>query len=121
MSNDVLAAAQRLADVLALENDALKQVDYAAAMALAPDKIAALTALSGQSAPAGFPPALARRLRDLAAENQQQLALAITVQTRVVQIVAGAYAPPLAESRYGARAGKSVRHHAVALALSTRV
>jgi hypothetical protein len=132
MSNALVAAAQRLVDVLAQENDALKRVDYAAAVALAPDKEAALTALSALfppsglaspsslSPPSGFPVVLARRLRDLASENQGRLALAITVQTRVVQIVARAYAPPKAEGRYGARAGKFPPRRAIALALSTR-
>jgi hypothetical protein len=120
MSNDVIAAAERLAELLAQENDALKRVDYAAAVALVPDKEAALTALSGHIAPPDFPPPLARRLRDLATENREQLALGITVQTRVVQIVARAYTPPAAESGYRARGGKSAPHHATALALSTR-
>ncbi|MEA2767633.1 MAG: hypothetical protein QOF90_537 [Acetobacteraceae bacterium] len=120
MSNDVIAAAVHLTDVLARENDALRRVDYAAAVALAPDKEAAVTALSAHSVPFGFPVALARRLRDLAAENQEQLALAITVQTRVVQIVARAYAPPKAENRYAPRAAKSAGYRPTALALSTR-
>jgi hypothetical protein len=120
MSNDAIDAAGRLADVLAQENAALRRVDYATAVALVPDKEAALAALSAHRVPSGFPTALARRLRDLATDNQQQLALAITVQTRVVQIVARAYAPPKAEGRYAARAGRSAPYRATALALSTR-
>jgi hypothetical protein len=120
MNNDVVGAAQRLGDILAAENDALKRADYAAAVALGSAKEAALAALSAHTITASFPQALARRLRDLAAQNQEQLALAITVQTRVVQIVARAHVPPKAEARYAARAGKPAPYRAAALAVSTR-
>jgi hypothetical protein len=120
MSNDAIAAAQHLEDVLTQENDALKRVDYAAVVALGPEKEAALTALAAHIVPSSFPKALGQRLRDLAAKNQEQLALAIAVQTRIVQIVARACAPPKAEGRYAARTGKPAPHRATAMAISTR-
>jgi hypothetical protein len=118
MSDDAIAAGKRLADILVRENDALRRVDYAAAVALVPDKEAALAALADHGIQANFPPPLARQLRDVAAENHELLTLAIKVQTRVVQIVARAYAPPKSENRYSARAGKPAPQPA--LALSTR-
>jgi hypothetical protein len=120
MSTDAIAAAQHLVDILVRENDALKHVDYAAAVALIPDKDAALTELASHGLPAGFPLQLATSIRDLAAENQALLTLAITVQTRIVQIVARACTPPKGEARYSALSGKSPPERAVALSLSTR-
>jgi hypothetical protein len=120
MTSDVIAAAQQLADVLTRENEALKRTDYAAAVALTSDKETALAALSQQAAPSAIPNGLAARIRNLARENQDLLALAITVQTRVVQIVARAHTPPKAEGSYGSHAGRPLPRRAAAMALSTR-
>ena len=46
MNKDVVDAANRLADVLALENAALKRMDFASAVALVPVKEAALADLA---------------------------------------------------------------------------
>ena len=46
MSDDPLQAAQRLADLLAQENEALKRLDFPAAVALVPAKEAALAELT---------------------------------------------------------------------------
>ena len=67
---------------------------------------------------------LAQRLGGLAAENQVLLERAIAVQTRIVRIVARAYAPPAATTPYnGSCHGYGARAPVVranALAVSTR-
>lgn len=120
MINYTIEAAEHLIGLMEQENAALKRVDYAAATALLSEKEVAMTALAATNHPSGIPPARAKRLRDLAIENRDLLALAISVQTRIVQIVARAHAPPKAETPYGARAGRSSAYRASALALSTR-
>ena len=124
MSTGVLDAAQRLADLLAQENAALKRMDFPAAVALVPAKEAALAELTRQPAPLAIPPplaALGKRLGSLASENQALLERAIAVQTRIVRIVARASAPPPAAARYGGYGGRSPpSNRSGALALSTR-
>jgi hypothetical protein len=123
MSGDVLETAQHLADVLTQENDALKRLDFSAAVALAPIKEAALANLMKHTD--GLTPspplvAVGQRLGAVAAENQLLLARAIEVQTRIVRIVARACAPAPAVTRYGGRGGRSLSLHTTAMALSTR-
>jgi len=123
MSDSLMEAAQRLGDLLTQENDALKRLDFRAAVALVPAKEAALAELAKQPrAPALQPPLVAqgRLLAGLATENQTLLERAIAVQTRVVRIVARACAPPPAATRYGGRGGGAPSHRTAALALSTR-
>ena len=123
MSNGVVDAVKRLADVLAEENEALKRLDYPAAMLLVPAKEAALADLAKQPKGLTLPASMAavgERLGTLAAENQVLLERAIAVQTRIVRIVAQACVPPPAVTRYGGRGGKTPSHRAGALALSTR-
>ena len=123
MSNDLLGAARHLADVLTQENDALRRMDFPAAVALVPAKEAALAELTRHPEPTAVPPPLAaqaRRLAGLATENQTLLERAIAVQTRIVQIVARACAPPPAVARYGGHGGRIPSNRAGALALSTR-
>jgi hypothetical protein len=123
MTDDLLEAAQRLADVLAEENEALKRLDFPSAMALLPAKDAALADLTRQPRPSPPPlplAALGRRLGGLAVENQTLLERAIAVQTRIVRIVARAYAQPPAVARYNGYAGRAPSHRTAALALSTR-
>ena len=108
-------AAHHLADILKRENQALKRVDYAAAVALVPAKEAALAALTRHR---NVPPELTgigRQLSDLAGENKTLLERAIVVQTRIVRIVANAIKP--APAQYG---GKLARTRTIPLALSTR-
>ena len=122
MTAELMGAAQRLADVLAQENDALKRMDLVAAAALSQAKEAALAELTRQ--PAVLPPpsslqGLGQLLAKLVGENQLLLERAIAVQTRVVRIVARACAPPPA-ARYGSRTSRAPSQRTGALALSTR-
>ena len=92
MTPDRITAAAALADLLAAENNALQRLDFRAAVALLPAKDAAMAALTAACVQP-WPPAAAtvgRRLLALAAENRALLERAITVQTRVVGIVAQA-------------------------------
>jgi hypothetical protein len=125
MSDQHLQAAERLADVLAEENDALKRLDFVAAVALVPAKEAALAEMTRPPMPAIQRSALGQRLGRLAAENQALLERSIEVQTRIVRIIARAAAPQPALIRYN---GHGIRGHgsrtqagrAAALAVSTR-
>jgi hypothetical protein len=123
MSNEIARIAQNLADVLSRENDALKRMDFSAAVALVPAKEAALANLNKQSAGRLLPPplvALGQRLGGLAAENQALLERAIAVQTRIVRIVARACTPPPAAEGYGGPVRRTRSHSSTAMALSTR-
>jgi|GEM_PF-655548 len=111
MTQDFETAAHRLADVLQQENDALTRVDYASAVALLPAKEAALLDLARQQPKAADARAavkgrlveLQHRLAGLAGENKVLLQRAITVQTRILRIVASAAAPPAERVEYSAR------------------
>jgi hypothetical protein len=122
MSTDFLDAAQRLADLLTQENQALKRMDFPAAVALVPAKEVALADLTKQPAMGTIPPnltALGQRLGGLAIENQTLLERAIAVQTRIVRIVARAGAPPPAATRYGGHNSRIPSNRSTALALCT--
>lgn len=118
MSDARPTVAHRLTDVLTQENEALRRLDFPAAAALLTAKEAALAEL--QKAPAQTTQ-VAQRLTALATENQQLLERAIAVQTRVVHIIARAYKPPPAVTRYDGGGGRALPRRADALALSTRV
>ncbi len=123
MSNDLADAAQRLTTVLAQENDALKRLDFPAAVALVAAKEAALADMTKQPRLPVLPPALVtlgQRLAALAGENQVLLERAIAVQTRIVRIIARAGVPPPAVTRYGSRVGRTPSSRTGAMALSTR-
>jgi hypothetical protein len=119
MSDERQQAAQRLVDVLGQENEALKRLDFAAAVALVPAKEAALADLAGLPQPMAAS-ALGQLLSELAAENQILLERAIAVQTRIVRIIARACAPSPAMTRYNGYGGRTRPARAAALALSTR-
>jgi hypothetical protein len=123
MSKDLVEAAQHLADLLTRENDALKRLDFASAVALVPAKEAALADLTKQPKVPALPPpliALGTLLGRLATENQTLLERAVAVQTRIVRIVARACTPPPATTRYGGRSGRTPPRQTAALALFTR-
>lgn len=120
MTEERLEAAERLANLLAHENEALKRFDFPAAVALLPAKQAALADLTKPPAPVMQASAVGRRLIGLAAENQLLLERAIAAQTRIVRIVARASAPPAAVTRYNGYGGRTSSARTAALAVSTR-
>ena len=99
MNSGLIAAAVRLADVLATENTALAALNMPAAARLLPEKLAATDAFAAAQAAAaghgrgGAGPeldSLARRLRELATENRRLLERAMLVQDRVIATIAKA-------------------------------
>ena len=115
--------ANRLAEVLEQENTALEAMDLPRAMALLPEKeaaFAALTAAGGSDHPGMSP--VAERLNRLATENRRLLERAMTVQQRVIGIVAQAAAEAAAEPAYGVTGGIPGRSsgHVRPVAVSTR-
>jgi hypothetical protein len=120
----LITAVRHLADILDLENDALKAMDLRRAAGLLPEKAAALTDLNlAGELPAGpMHPALAStagRLNGLMLENRRLLERAIVAQQRVIGIVVrAAAATDRAEPVYGAR-GRRMRVTGP-MALSTR-
>ena len=127
MTEDLAAAAVRLAEVLAAENAALAALDLPRAGAMLAAKTRAADAfVAAQQAFRGpFPGAGAVapvRLRALAAENQRLLERAITVQGRVIGIIARALPRALrdpAATRYGAQ-GRVAPARLSAFAISAR-
>src|ERR1700733_9749149 len=117
MTDERVTAAQGLADVLERENEALKRLDFPAAVALLPAKEAALAELTKSSVAPMKQTSVAQRLGALAAENQVLLERAIAVQTRIVRIIARAYAPPPAATRYGGQGRRIPSSPAAAPAL----
>ncbi|WP_428488799.1 hypothetical protein [Rhodopila sp.] len=123
MSKDLAESAQRMADLLAAENDALKRLDFAAATALVTAKeqtLADLAKHQGRSTPSPALAAIGQLVAKLAAENQLLLERSIAVQTRIVRIVARACAPPPSVARYGGHGRSTTPRATAALALSTR-
>ena len=108
MSTQLIDTVTDLADTLARENAALDALDLSGAVAMLPEKRRALTVLTDTKSIVLRPdlrPAMEvalRRLRDLAAENRRLLSHALTVQSRVIEIVAGALPRPETAGRYGA-------------------
>jgi hypothetical protein len=120
MTDERLEAAQRLADVLARENEALKRLDFSAAVALVSAKEAALADLTKPPVPPLKSASLGQHLGVLAAENQILLERAIAVQTRITRIIARAAAPPPAVTRYNGYGGRAQSARTPSQALSTR-
>jgi len=127
MTENLAAAAARLAEVLTAENAALAALDLPRAGAMLAAKTRAADAfVTAQLACHGpFPGAggvTPARLRALAAENQQLLERAITVQGRVIGIIARALPRALrdpAATRYGAH-GRAAPMRLSAVAVSAR-
>jgi hypothetical protein len=129
MTRELITTAIRLADVLARENAALQGLEITRACALLAEKTAAMEAFVAAqlnlNALSGLDryelEALASRLRKLAAENKTLLERNITVQRRVIGIVAQAGRSALTRSapRYGAK-GRPAEASPMALALSAR-
>lgn len=91
---------QTLIDVLEQENDALAAMRLEDAAALLPLKQSSADAVSRIARPVDLPAELTARLRVAARANQTLLERAMTVQGRVIALVAG---PAASEApRYGA-------------------
>jgi hypothetical protein len=124
MTQQLLDAANDLAQLLESENAALTRLDFPVAVALAQSKETALLRLTENfsAVPAqeqdSLPPVLGKRMQRLLAENRRLLERAITIQTRVVGIVIGAAAPPPVAEQYAAAGSKRRRRRAAAAALS---
>ncbi len=127
MTDALIDTVSSLADTLARENTALDALDLAAAVAVLPDKRRALALLT-EAAPmdisAAQRPAMEaalKRLRELAGENRILLQRALTVQSRVIDIVAGALPRTQPVGRYSANGARVLPPRAMAWSMSTRV
>jgi hypothetical protein len=124
MPRPLITAVRHLADILDLENHALKAMDLRRAAGLLPEKTAALADISVacELPSVSAHPALAStagRLQGLALENRRLLERAIVAQQRVIGIVVcAAAATGRVEPSYGAR-GRMARAIGP-MALSTR-
>jgi len=131
MNPDLLAAASRLADLLAAENQDLAALDLAAAVARLEDKTRAtadFAAANAQAAAASLTPAerqriaaqVGARLRALAADNKRLLERALLVQRRVLGTIAAAAPAAAARAPRYTATGALARGALPAVALSTR-
>lgn len=129
----LLIAGQRLAEALRAENAALSALDLGRAATLAEAKIRATDAFAGaQTAAAragarasgnvaGAIAALAADLGTLGEDNRRLLQRAVSIQSRVVEAIAGAAAPRASPGpRYGATGQRALVQQAAALALQLR-
>jgi hypothetical protein len=123
MSDALLIAARRLADLLAQENAALAQMDLPRAAALLPEKQEAANSFAAarQAAPAAATaPPLIALLRDLAEQNRRLLERGIAVQGDVIGLVATALRSAGGPPRYAASGALALGRQPVAFALSAR-
>jgi hypothetical protein len=123
MPTPLLLIAQRLADVLDRENDALRAMDLRRAVTLLPEKTAAIAELTAaDDAASGLPDpdlvSFAARLDVLAMENRQLLERAIGAQQRVIGIIVHAAASVAVAPNYGVQ-GRCIQPTGP-MALSTR-
>lgn len=132
----LLIAGDRLAQALRAENIALAALDLSRAAGLADGKIRATDAFAAAQAAALRTGAratgtlrqhvarLAEDLGSLGEENQRLLRRAVTLQSRVIEVVASAALPRaaagLSGARYGATGQRAAGRQAPALALQTR-
>jgi len=133
MTTPLLHAAAALADILAAENLALAALDLRAAAPLLPAKRQAADAFASAHArlAAAGPPdtatramlqQTARRLGALAEENRRLLERALSVQTRVMEVIAQAVPRASAQApRYGAQGALVGRHTALPVAIAASV
>ena len=123
MTDTLLAAATRLADLLAQENAALAASDLARAAAFLAEKqdAARSFAAAQQAVPAGgaASPALTR-LRDLAEQNRRLLERGIIIQGEVIGLIAAALPKAAGASRYAPTGAPLRGGQPVAFTLSAR-
>jgi hypothetical protein len=125
---ELVAAAVRLADILAAENSALISLELSRAASMLADKQRATEAfdaamllaakLAGQAAPKTGAEPLAARLRELSEQNRRLLEHAISVQRELIATVVRAL-PGAAVHRYG-RSPATANACPPALALAAR-
>jgi len=127
MTTALIETVSGLADTLMRENAALDALDLSAAVAVLPEKRRALALLS-EAAPTPISaeqrPAMEsalKRLRELAGENRVLLQRALTVQSRVIDIVAGSLPRAEPVGRYGVGGARPMPPRAMAWSMSTRV
>lgn len=99
-ASEAALVVQALIDVLEQENDALAAMRLEDAAELLPLKQSSADAISRIERPVDLPDALMTRLRQAARMNQTLLERAMTVQGRVIALVAGPAATDA--PRYGA-------------------
>lgn len=132
----LLIAGDRLAAALRAENLALAALDLPGAAGLADGKIRAADAFAAAQAAAlrtgtratgptrQHVARLAEDLGTLGEENQRLLRRAVTLQSRVIEVIAGAALPRasagITGARYGAGGQRATGRQAPALALQTR-
>lgn len=131
MMDTLILAAQRLAEALRAENEALAALDLPRAANLANGKIAASDAFAAAyaaqakhgAAPEGpvreATAILAGRLEELGRENRLLLEKAVALQSRVIETIAGAALPRAGVQGY-APAGRRTATRPPAIALSAR-
>jgi len=121
MSEDAMAAGDRMAEALQAENAALAALDLPRAGAMLARKQRALADLAAAQTLAAATPRdaadrMARRLQGLAIENKRLLERAIAAQGRVIGVIAQAAAAQAATGGYGPSHG----HRPVAVAFSAK-
>jgi hypothetical protein len=114
------SAAAALIDILMRENAALSAMDLTGATTLLSAKQAATETLARAGEATDLDPDTAARLRAVARENQALLTRALTVQARVIALIAGAGAEVPPASRYGAAGTMTAARHIAPRALSAR-
>jgi flagellar biosynthesis/type III secretory pathway chaperone len=116
MKTELASAADRLAAILTRENAALASLDYGSVGMFIDEKRLALEALGASARDrAGLPLetqssadlALAERLRTLAATNKHLLEQAMSVQNRIMAVLAEAARHAQIPETYGARGRQS--------------
>ncbi len=121
-AEDVAAAATRLAEVLARENDALAALAFAEAIDIAAGKERVIAAFNRAIAAEALPLSMARRLAGLAAENKRLLERAIYVQGQVIACIARAAPRPAGGGRgYGRTGAWAAQGRTTPIALAARI
>ena len=132
MMDSLIIAGQRLAEALRAENEALAKLDLPRAATLASSKIAASDAFAAAfaaqtkhgTAPDGpvrqAAAILTRRLEELGQENRRLLERAVSLQSRVIETIAGAALPRLTQQGYAPPGQRGAPARPPALALSAR-
>jgi hypothetical protein len=132
MMDALLIAGKRLAEALRAENEALAKLDLSLAAKLAERKIAATDAFAqayaAQAKHGGRPEgtirqqaaSLTQQLEALGSENRKLLERAISLQSRVIETIATAALPRIANPGYGPRGYQTPPRQAPALAVAAR-